>query len=38
METIFGMSGCFPVSKGQEIKDLTASSGLKENIKNPVQS
>ena len=28
-ETIFGMSGCFPVSQGQEMKDLTASSGLK---------
>ena len=28
-ETIFGMSGCFPVSQGQEMKDLTASSGRK---------
>jgi hypothetical protein len=28
-ETIFGMSGCFPVSQGQEMKDLTASSSRK---------
>ena len=28
-ETIFGMSGCFPVSQGQEMKDLIASSGRK---------
>ena len=28
-ETFFGMSGCFPVSQGQEMKDLTASSGRK---------
>ena len=28
-ETIFGMSGCFSVSQGQEMKDLTASSGCK---------
>ena len=26
-ETIFGVRGCFPVSHGQEMKDLTASSG-----------
>ena len=25
-ESIFGMSGCFPVSQGQEMKNLTASS------------
>ena len=29
IKTIFGASGCFPVSQGQEIKDLTASSGHK---------
>ena len=28
-ETISGMSGCFPVSQGQEMKDLIASSGRK---------
>ena len=28
-KTIFGMSGCFPVSQGQEMKDLTASGGRK---------
>ena len=28
-KTIFGASGCFSVSQGQEIKDLIASSGHK---------
>ena len=28
-ETIFGMSGCFPVSQGQEMKNLTVSRGRK---------
>ena len=29
METIIGTSGCFLVSQGQEMKDLTASGGRK---------